>query len=141
MTYIRVLPRDLFNEAKLLKCLGQLSLILHDGIGVRWAIRTEHEDSRNGFFIYKTPRDGIFCANLHYFLCKGPPLRQDEEGEDREAIAEIEVYSPANSRDNYPLRFVHDGTIGDGDESEVFTEEGKLSDEFCQWLDKLMMDT
>ena len=31
MTYRRVLPRDLFNEAKLLKCLGQLALIIHDG--------------------------------------------------------------------------------------------------------------
>lgn len=29
--YQRVIPRDLFNEAKLLKCLGRLSLFIHDG--------------------------------------------------------------------------------------------------------------
>lgn len=28
--YQRVLPRDLFNEAKLLKCLGRLVLLIHD---------------------------------------------------------------------------------------------------------------
>lgn len=31
MNYTRVLPRDLFNEAKLLKELGFLSLAVHDG--------------------------------------------------------------------------------------------------------------
>jgi hypothetical protein len=29
--YIRVIPRDLFNEAKLLKCVGRLCLLIHDG--------------------------------------------------------------------------------------------------------------
>ena len=29
--YSRVIPRDLFNEAKLLKCMGQLCLKIHDG--------------------------------------------------------------------------------------------------------------
>lgn len=29
--YQRVIPRDLFNEAKLLKSLGQLCLMIHDG--------------------------------------------------------------------------------------------------------------
>lgn len=31
MSYTRVAPRDLFNEAKLLKCLGRLALLIHDG--------------------------------------------------------------------------------------------------------------
>ncbi len=30
MSYVRVLPRDLFNEAKLLKCIGQIALLVHD---------------------------------------------------------------------------------------------------------------
>ncbi len=29
--YTRVIPRDLFNEAKLLKCIGRLVLLIHDG--------------------------------------------------------------------------------------------------------------
>ena len=29
--YERVIPRDLFNEAKLLKCVGLLVLKIHDG--------------------------------------------------------------------------------------------------------------
>ena len=28
--YTRVLPRDLFNEAKLMKCMGLLTLLIHD---------------------------------------------------------------------------------------------------------------
>lgn len=30
VNYTRVIPRDLFNEAKLLKCLGVLTLLIHD---------------------------------------------------------------------------------------------------------------
>jgi hypothetical protein len=30
--YNRVIPRDLFNESKLLKCFGQLALLMHDGV-------------------------------------------------------------------------------------------------------------
>lgn len=30
--YIRVIPRDLFNEAKLLKSMGRLCLLIHDGL-------------------------------------------------------------------------------------------------------------
>jgi hypothetical protein len=30
MSYLRVIPRDLFNEAKLLKCIGRLCLLIHD---------------------------------------------------------------------------------------------------------------
>ena len=30
MSYARVIPRDLFNEANLLKCLGKVALILMD---------------------------------------------------------------------------------------------------------------
>ncbi len=30
MTYHRVLPRDAFNEAKLLKCIGKLTLLIED---------------------------------------------------------------------------------------------------------------
>ena len=32
MSYTRETPRDLFNESKLLKCLGQLSLIIHNTV-------------------------------------------------------------------------------------------------------------
>lgn len=32
ITYERVLPRDLFNEAKLLKCMGRLILLIHDNL-------------------------------------------------------------------------------------------------------------
>lgn len=35
MTYLRVIPRDLFNEAKLLKCLGKLYLEAEKSGGAR----------------------------------------------------------------------------------------------------------
>lgn len=30
MSYFRVIPRDLFNEASLLKCYGRLAILLDD---------------------------------------------------------------------------------------------------------------
>ena len=30
MSYMRVLPRDLFNESKLLKCIGKIALLIHN---------------------------------------------------------------------------------------------------------------
>ena len=32
MTYMRVLPRDAFNEANFLKCIAQLTMALEDGL-------------------------------------------------------------------------------------------------------------
>lgn len=116
MSYLRVLPRDLFNEAKLLKCLGQLSLILHDGVGIRWPMALEFLSPSRGFVIDQDPGDAsLRCTNLR-LMFRG---------------FEIPLHTNYNSKDPYPLLF----TNWDGDEGSVFDDTGKLAEEFTAWLD------
>ncbi len=121
MSYQRVIPRDLFNESKLLKCLGQLSLLLHDEVDIRWPLRLLHEPS-DGFFIDQRPSDGaLYCSNLILFL--------EYEDRDTEIIDLVSLY---NNKDPYPLMF----DDGGGNEERVFDDEGQLSYEFVKWLDR-----
>ncbi len=111
MSYQRVIPRDLFNEAKLLKCLGQLSLIIHDGVKVPRGLALNHFAEDEGFCIEQCPDSGaLYCRNLE-FICDG---------------WEFSLSAPHNSKDAYPLRFVRD----EENEGRVFNEDGTLSDEF-----------
>jgi hypothetical protein len=87
MGYARVIPRDLFNEAKLLKCLGFISLCIHDG--KIQGLTVTHEDEREGFKIAQDPDTGaIFVTNLYFF---------DENG------APVFFVHPLNSKLNFPL--------------------------------------
>jgi hypothetical protein len=88
MSYRRVIPRDLFNEAKLLKCLGKLSLLIHeqmiDGLNVN------HEDELNGFKFSQCTGSGfITVSNLHFFDNNGTP---------------IYCYHPLNCKDKWPMQ-------------------------------------
>lgn len=117
MDYQRVIPRDLFNESKLLKCLGQLALIIHDGVDVHEDLNLEHDQEEFlGFNIDKDESDGgLYVSNLIL------TIENDV----------IMVYTPYNSKDPYPLVFVKCDGVGEG---KVFTDEGKLSQEFKDWL-------
>ena len=116
--YKRVIPRDLFNESKLLKCLGQLALIIHDGVAIRWPLAIIHDEQEAGFSIEQDPSSGdLFCANLHL------------EFEDRE----ITVKSSLNSKEPFPLIF----ESWDGSEGNVFAKDGTFSEEFMDWLDSI----
>lgn len=66
MSYIRVVPRDLFNEADLLKMLGKLVIhIMEKPTAVPWSY--EHEEEHKGFRIEQDEGDGsISCVNLHF---------------------------------------------------------------------------
>lgn len=110
--YARVIPRDLFNESKLLKCLGQLCLLIHDNGAGR--LKFYHDDiKRKRFQIGVRQSDGgHYCKNLHFTI----------DGK------RVEVYGIMNSREPYPLLF----TADDGDEYEVFHSDGSLSDDFRQ---------
>ncbi len=114
MAYRRVIPRDLFNEGKLLKCLGQLALIVHEGQGVRWPLRLVHECPEEGFRIEQDPDDGsLYCDNLSLYLGEG----------------EILLSSAYSSKRTYQLLFVY---------GWVLTDEGELTEEFTAWLDRLL---
>lgn len=73
MSYLRVIPRDLFNEAKLLKGLGKICLMIHDNYLP--FINCNHEDERSGFKIAQNKNDGsISVTNLHFFDNSGTPV-------------------------------------------------------------------
>lgn len=116
--YERVFPRDFFNESKLLKCLGQLMLLQVDGYlsdGCKFA----HTNRKYGLRIGQDPSDGSFgCSNFHMWYVKQLP-------DDKTEKTYIELFTPSNARDAYPLvaRF-------DDEEIYVFDDEGKLSQDF-----------
>lgn len=108
--YQRVIPRDLFNEAKLLKCLGQVALLIHDGpiIGAR----VEYED--DGFLIDRDDSSGdLFCSNFSIFVGDTP----------------VWCGTQYNSKDPYPLMFRSED--GDG---YVLDDSGQFSKEFLSYV-------
>ena len=112
MSYRRVIPRDLFNEAKLLKCLGRLCLQVHEGQAGN--LTFEHEG--DSFDIDQNPDSGgLACINLRFYL--------------DETIIYFE--SSYNSKDNYPLWWIGD----DGCRYErVFNEDGSFTAEFASLI-------
>lgn len=82
MSYRRVIPRDLFNEANLLKCLGRLVLLEDTTPGLR--VRHNGE----AFGIHQNDYDGsIFVANVRVSIHGRDYLH----------------YTPLNSREAFPL--------------------------------------
>lgn len=121
MTYMRVIPRDLFNESKLLKCLGQLSLIAHDGLDCRRQrverLIVEFEEGLEGdpFMIEQNEMSGaLYCRTL----------RVEVNGR------LVSVASTYNSKSPFPLCF------GDNEEP-VFNDDGSLSDEFLAFAERV----
>ena len=111
MNYHRVIPRDLFNESMLLKCLGSLSLAILDGAEGTSRLSFKHNDEKRGFIIGMDHSDGsIRCGNLILnFMDKFP----------------IDLFHTMNNRQPWPLKFEWLGDTGD-----VFNENGSLSEEF-----------
>jgi hypothetical protein len=111
MTYRRVIPRDLFNEANLLKCLGRLSLLLldHPIYG-----RAEFRHNGEPFLIEQDEADGSISVPSLRFLIDGEP---------------VHLSRPLNSRDSWPLW----AQVGE-DEVQVFDEDGKLTPEFASLI-------
>lgn len=110
MSYQRVIPRDLFNEAKLLKCLGALALHIHDYRPA--GVTLNHFAEDEGFRIEQNPDSGaLYCSNLE-LTAHGTV---------------IGLSTPYNCKDAYPLNFADDSAEEDG---RVFNEDGSLSNEF-----------
>lgn len=109
MSYVRVLPRDLFNEADLLKCLGHLWILVDGATNVGFDV----EDVPT-FDIQQDPSDGsLYVANLPFSM-----------GGRRSHLSR-----PLNSRDAWPL-YISFPDHPDVDVTRVFTETGSLSIEF-----------
>lgn len=117
MKYHRIEPRDFFNEAKLLKCLGQLSLKILDGEVPRECNLRMEEDTdgqpyniqmNEGGYLYVANRT-FYCGQLILFLC-----------------------TPYNSRKNYPLIL-----LNNYEEIQVFTEDGEFTKKFSKVIENL----
>ena len=101
---LRVLPRDAFNDANLLKCIGKLTLLIEEEHlpGLHYDY-----DGEQQFRIEQDPGDGsTFVANIFFF---------DNEGE------HVQLYRPINSRENWPLRMIYKDS-----EYYVFNEDGDI---------------
>lgn len=117
MTYTRVIPRDLFNEADLLKCYGRLWILLDETRGHSARLGdAESEHSGAPFEIRQDEADGsISVANVP-FTIRGERWR---------------LSRPLNCRSPWPL------WCSSPDEEtceRVFTEEGRFSPEFVQLI-------
>lgn len=103
MSYIRVLPRDAFNEAMLLKCIGKITLLIEDGFLNGWAYEYDGE----AFDIQQNQDDGsISIANISF----------TKNGE------AVNLYTPLNSRRAWAL-------VGDGNGYEMdylFSDNGNF---------------
>ena len=113
MSYERVIPRDLFNEANLLKCLGKVFINLENKpFG---DINTELLHDGKPFDIQQNPEDGsTFCSNV-VLLKNGN---------------NIPMFRPLNSRRDWPLMCCDN----DGDEIFIFDDFGQFSYEFVEFL-------
>ena len=116
MSYRRVVPLDLFNEANLLKCLGQLYLRTEHIAHVEL---TEPED-HDPFMIGQDHNSGaIHCLNV-VLVING----------DRCALER-----PLNSRHPYPLYLTHIGYGELDDPVGVLDDNGELTAEFAALIE------
>jgi len=113
--YLREVPRDLFNEAKLLKCLGQVALLVHNG--VEWPLAIEYD--HGPFDVRQDPDDGgLYVENFTLWFRR----------------MRVTLKTNYNSKAPYPLSFFDD-RHGTG---PVFDDTGAWSAEFREYLDRFM---
>lgn len=109
MNYIRVIPRDLFNEASLLKCYGKLYLNLEHYPHAKAELNYLNDGDVSGFGIWQNEATGGLTITNIELVVRGNsyPLER-----------------PLNSRRPYPLYVtVDDEAISVFDDDGGFTEE------------------
>ena len=113
MSYLRVIPRDLFNEANLLKCYGQIYLNLErlNAPGIDF----EQDDPGASFDIQQDPDSGALSIVNVTLTVNGSACR---------------LHRPLNSRRTWPLYLRTD----DEREIDVFTDSGSFSPEMIAFL-------
>lgn len=113
MSYLRVIPRDLFNDANLLKCLGRLYLEL-ERLNIPGVQLEEIRDIDTPFAIHQDNLDGsTYCEDV-VLVVRG---------------IQHHLMRPLNSREPWPLKLWHEN-----EEMPVFTEAGELTEEFKRFL-------
>ena len=107
--YMRTLPRDLFNEASLLKCLGHLWIQLDEthGHGARFVTETVADFD----VVQEESSGGIRAAGVIFAV----------------GDRTYELTRPLNSRAAWPLYVEGGDDDPDFDPVAVFDDEGRLS--------------
>src|SRR6478735_4525139 len=108
--YNRVIPRDFFNEAKLLKCMGNLAVKILD-FQIPEGINIVIEDSGDPFHIVLTDDGSLMVSNYNVTV----------NGED------VIMKSTYNSKENFPFFCEIDD-----EEYKVFTDQGEFDKEFIE---------
>ncbi len=117
MSYSRVIPRDLFNEANLLKCMGRLWINVENAAADSPCrhIAIEHEGV--AFDIRQSDCDGSIAVRNIAVSIYGNALN---------------LRRPLNSRDAWPLWLDDVNLSGGFDPVEVFNDEGDFSADFVE---------
>lgn len=110
LEYNRVIPRDLFNEAKLLKCLAVLTLKIHDNQAPE-SLKVEQID--NDFKIGLTDEGNLKTYTLQFTY--------------KDEILSFET--TYNAKYNFPLFCCYENC-----EYLVFDEMGNFDNEFLDFL-------
>lgn len=111
MPFRREIPRDLFNDANLLKCYGQIYIALETA----QAPDAELEHDGAAFDIQRDDGDGSTWVGNVTLKVRRKPVR---------------LFRPANSKYRWPLYFFDN----EGDEVEVFADDGTFSQEMLNFL-------
>lgn len=115
MSYKRILPRDLFNESKLLKCIGQLVLMIHDE---KSPCKITFNEDGQPFKIEQFEHDGsLFVSNLHFCI------------NDNSVIFKTTY----NSKESYPLYAEFEEY-----EYEVFDNSGNFHGDFIELCESII---
>lgn len=113
--YRRVMPRDLFNEANLLKCYGQIYLNLEK---CPWCDAVLLHPGEEPFLVAQDESGSLFLANVR-FVVRGSTCT---------------LKRPLNSRAPWPLYVEEWNGAYCLDEILVFDEQGNFSEEMLKFL-------
>lgn len=114
--YIRVLPRDLFNEASLLKCVGRLWILTDETSNHHARFETEDADT---FDIVQDDSSGAIYIRNVVFTVRGVRQR---------------LSRPLNSRGTWPLYLDSEDDDDDADTIAIFDDNGNLSAELLAYI-------
>jgi hypothetical protein len=127
MSYVRVIPRDLFNEGNLLTCLGKLAVKLEDTFSDPKLTFDYDSESwvQPGFIIEQDETDGSISAINVQLLVDDVP---------------VVLYRPLNTRSSWPLwsAWPQQSYWNGEDNIRVFTEDGELNDEFVRRIKDIL---
>lgn len=108
--YNRVAPRDLFNESKLLKCMGKLVIHLEN----EFRLVPSNDDYKSFDVRLNQDNNTLHLINIR-FIIEGKSFSLDSPS----------FFIPYNSKGNWPLKF-----HWDWEDHDVLDSEGELDYEF-----------